>query len=58
MNERVTARVSARTDVGNHREQNEDNFLVADLTARVLLHARFANSTIFIGFFRPSLSSE
>ena len=35
MNEKVTARVSARTDVGNHREHNEDNFLVADLTARV-----------------------
>ncbi len=31
----LSARVSGRTDVGNHREHNEDNFLVADLTARV-----------------------
>lgn len=28
----VTAHVCARTDVGNHREHNEDNFLVADLS--------------------------
>lgn len=30
----ITVEVSARTDVGNEREHNEDNFLVADLTAR------------------------
>lgn len=35
MSSRLSARVSGRTDVGNHREHNEDNFLVADLTARV-----------------------
>lgn len=33
--ERIALRLFARTDVGQIREHNEDNFLVADLTRRV-----------------------